>query len=66
LASVLTYDLLATVEFVTVFAKEASSVHERQEEENNQLQAELEAARSEFRDALKADRPEFSGEILRI
>jgi len=48
LAGVLTYALLATVEFVTVFAKEASSVHERQEEENNQLQAELDAARSEF------------------
>ena len=50
----------------TVFANEASAVHERQEEENKRLSAELETARSEFRDALKADRPEFSGEIQRI
>jgi hypothetical protein len=66
LAGVLTYTLLATVEFATLFAKEASAVHERQEEENNRLRTELETARSEFRDALKADRPEFSGEIQRI
>lgn len=66
LAGVLTYALLATVEFATVFAKEASAVHERQEQENNRLRAELETERSEFRDALKADRPEFSGEILKI
>lgn len=66
LAGVLTYAILAIVEFVTGFAKEASALNEQQREDNSQLRAELEAARNEFRDALKADRPEFAGEVLRI
>jgi len=66
LAGVLTYALLAIVEFVTGFAKEASAVHEQQGKDNSQLRAELEISRNEFRDALNADRPEFAGEILRI
>jgi hypothetical protein len=66
LSGILPYVLLAIIEFATGFVREASVVHERQEEENDRLRAELETARSEFRDALKADRPEFAGEILRI
>jgi hypothetical protein len=66
LAGVLTYAVLAIVEFVTGFAKEASAVHEQQEEDNSQLRVELEAARNEFREALKADRPEFAGEVLKV
>jgi hypothetical protein len=66
LAGILTYAFLAMAEFAIGFVREASEVHERQREENRRLLSELETARNEFRKALKADRPEFAGEILKV
>jgi hypothetical protein len=66
LAGVLTYALLALVEFTTGFVRGASAVYEQQIEENNRLCREVETARNELRDTLNADRPTFAGEILSI
>jgi len=66
LSGVLTYALLAIVEFSTGFVREASAVYEQQREENSRLLSEVETVRNELGKALNADRPECAGEILRI